>query len=166
MHGNTPATLAGAHVLDTKALVALIAQQHPLLIDVAEAPKQPASTAPDMPWMPTHRTIPGAVWLVEGGSGTPDPAFAEAFKARFDALTAHRTEAPIVAFCHPHCWGSWNTAKRLVQIGYKHVYWYRDGVEGWEQSGHETKVAKPDAEWMKTAPLDKPASKRQREGMK
>ena len=33
-------------------------------------------------------------------------------------------DKPIVTFCHPERWGSWNTAKRLTQLGYTHVYWY------------------------------------------
>jgi rhodanese-related sulfurtransferase len=27
---------------------------------------------------------------------------------------------------------SWNAAKRAASWGYRRVYWYRDGTDGWE----------------------------------
>jgi PQQ-dependent catabolism-associated CXXCW motif protein len=147
MHGDTPYTLKGATVLTSAAFVKLNKSKHPLLLDVAESPKKPPAMAEGMPWLPTHRTIPGAIWLVGAGDGTSDPAFAAALKSRVADLTHKDLTHPIVVFCHPHCWGSWNTAKRLIRLGYKHVYWYPQGVEGWQNGGHDTIVAKPDAKW-------------------
>lgn len=149
MHADTPTSLKGATVVDAKALADLIARAHPLLIDVAEQEKKPPSMAPDMPWLPTHRSIPGALWFVGGGFGTPDPVYAAAYKTRVAALTDRDLDKPIVVFCHPHCWGSWNGAKRLVLLGYRHVYWFPGGVEGWQSAGHDTEVVKPDPEWQK-----------------
>ncbi len=166
MHADTPDKLKGATVIDTKALAEMRESAHPLLLDVAEAEKKPPSMAKDMPWMPTHRSIPGAVWLVGAGSGTSDSAFAAAFKERIAALAGHNMDRPVIVFCHPHCWGSWNAAKRLVGLGYRHVYWYPEGVEGW-QSAHDTKVVKPDAGWEKALSQDKlEQSRRMRQGMK
>ncbi|QXX74333.1 rhodanese-like domain-containing protein [Methylovirgula sp. HY1] len=164
MHGATPDRLKGATVLSTAALGALNDRLHPLLIDVAETEKKPASMAKDMPWMPTHRSIPGAVWLANGGGGRTDPAFTDAFKARIATLAGNDMNRPIVVFCHPHCWGSWNAAKRLVTLGYHHVYWYPDGVEGW-QSAHDTKVVRPDAAWEKALSNARQGSKRIRQGL-
>jgi PQQ-dependent catabolism-associated CXXCW motif protein len=163
MHGATPDTLHGASVLTTEAFAKLMNRAHPLLLDVAEADKKPAGMDNGMPWMPTHRTIPGAVWLVGAGNGTSDPAFATVLKTRVGDLTHQNLKRPVVVFCHPHCWGSWNAAKRLVMLGYKHVYWYPESVEGWQAAHHDTQVAKPDAAWDKA--LSKPApSKRLRQG--
>ena len=148
MHGNTPATLKGATVLTTDAFAKLKKQEHPLLLDVGEIPKKPKTTDASLPWMPTHRTIPGAVWLAGASNGTSNPAFATALKNRVADLTQKKVTHPIVVFCHPHCWGSWNVAKRLVGYGYQHVYWYPKGVQGW-QNGHDTVVAKPDSAWQK-----------------
>ena len=164
MHGDTPNTLKGATVIDTKALADMIRREKPLLLDVVDQDKKSASTSTDIPWMPTHRSIPGAVWLAGAGSGTSDPAFTAAFKTRIAALTGGDIKKPIVAFCHPHCWGSWNAAKRLVILGYKHVYWYPDGVEGW-QSQDDTKIVRPDPAWEKALSPGKPTrSKPIREG--
>ncbi len=165
MHADTPDKLKGATVIDTKTLAEMQESAHPLLLDVAEAEKKPPSMAKDMPWMPTHRSIPGATWLVGGGSGTSDHLFAAAFKTRIAALTGNNLDRQIVVFCHPHCWGSWNAAKRVVALGYRHVYWYPEGVEGW-QSAHDTQVVKPDPAWDAAISHGKPKpSKRIREGL-
>ena len=146
LHGYTPNGVTGGTVLDTEALAKLIETVHPLLLDVAERDRKPPSMGKDTPWLPTHRSIPGAVFLDGAGKGTADPEYAEAFKARMASLTKGDLGAPIVTFCHPDCWGSYNAAKRLVGLGYTHVYWYREGTEGW-QGDHETRVAKPDPTW-------------------
>jgi PQQ-dependent catabolism-associated CXXCW motif protein len=166
MHADTPAALKGATVTDAKGVSALIAKANPVLLDVAEAERKPPSMAADMPWMPTHRSIPGAIWLIGGGSGTGDPNYQAAFAARVLADTGKDLDRPIVVFCHPHCWGSWNAAKRAVLLGYHHVYWYRGGVEGWQQAGYDTTVVKPDADWENALKRQKSEpSKRLREGM-
>jgi rhodanese-related sulfurtransferase len=41
---------------------------------------------------------------------------------------------------------SWNAAKRAIGYGYQHVYWYRDGVEGWQAAGFHTAVVEPQPE--------------------
>jgi len=149
MRGYTPNTVQGATVIDTAALPKLIENQKPVLIDVALADRKPPSMAPDAPWLPLHRSIPGAVWM-PGAGDSGDPRFADAFKARIAELTGGDPGRPVVAFCHPECWGSWNAAKRLVGLGYAHVYWYPDGVEGW-QVDHATAPVKADAAWAATS---------------
>lgn len=150
-HGYTPSTLKGGTVIDTDALAKLIKSDHPVMIDVADKDRKPPSMAPGMIWLPEHRSIPGSVWLPGAGSGTGDKAFADAFRTRAAALTNGKPATPIVVFCHPDCWASYNAAKRLVDLGYTHVDWYRDGVEGW-QNGHDTAVIKPDGAWEASLP--------------
>ncbi len=149
IHGETPKTLAGAKVIDADA-TARLKEQGALLIDVAETPRKPDKVASgatsDIPWTPIHYTIPGAVWLANAGSGDPDPAWQERFSARISALTGGDKQKPVVSFCHPRCWGSWNAAKRLVMLGYAHVYWFPGGVEGWQEKFPAATV-KEDAAW-------------------
>ena len=147
MHGYTPNGVKGGTVVDTAALAKLIDTDHPLLLDVAEKDRKPESMGKDTPWLPTHRSLPGAVFLQGGGNGTSDPSYGDGFKARLAALTGGDLAKPIVTFCHPDCWGSYNAARRLAGLGYTHVYWYRDGVEGW-QGEHDTRNVKPDATWV------------------
>ncbi len=145
MHGETPATLAQAQVVNAEA-VARLKKAGAVLIDVAETPKKPEKMASDAPWLPIHFTIPGAVWLANAGFGDPSPEFQHQFGERVAALTGGDKAKPIVAFCHPGCWGSWNAAKRLVMLGYRHVFWFPGGVERWQEKFAAAPV-KEDAAW-------------------
>jgi PQQ-dependent catabolism-associated CXXCW motif protein len=145
MHGTTPKTLKGAIVLDIAGLDALMAQRA-LFLDVGPADKKPADFPKDLPWLPIHRTIPGSVWLPGAGAAPLEQAREDVFYARVEELTRGDKSRPVVTFCHPDCWGSWNTAKRLVLKGYTRVHWYPDGIEGW-QITHETAAVKPDSVW-------------------
>lgn len=155
MHGYTPNSVSGATVIDTETLATLLSAMHPVMVDVADADRKPANMAATTLWMPAHRSIPGAVWLPGAGSGSGEPSFVDAFKTRVAALTDGDRSKPIVAFCHPECWASWNAAKRLVSLGYTKVYWYPDGMEGW-QVQHDTTIVKADPHW--TTPATKPVT--------
>ena len=153
-HGYVPATLKGAKVIDSAAaLDTLIKADHPALIDTAESERKPPSMSKTMIWLPQHRSIPGADWMPGAGNGTGDAAFAAAFRTRAATLTNGKPSTPIVTFCHPDCWASWNAAKRLVELGYTNVYWFPGGMESW-QDGHDTAVVRPDAAWLSSLPKD------------
>jgi PQQ-dependent catabolism-associated CXXCW motif protein len=154
--GYTPPTLKGAVVLDIDGLDRVVAEARPVLIDVALADRRPAGMAPDKPWLPAHRSIPGAVWMPNAGAAPLDPAHEALFLVRVADLTGGDRTKPIVTFCHPDCWGSWNAGKRLVQAGYTAVHWFPAGIEGWQER-HETAVLKEDPAW-----AARPASAAQR----
>jgi PQQ-dependent catabolism-associated CXXCW motif protein len=144
--GYTPATLSGATVIDIDALDALIARDKPVLLDVSLADRRPAGFPDNRPWLPAHRSIPGAVWMASAGAAPLDPAREALFLRRVAALTDGDKGRAIVAFCHAECWGSWNAAKRLVLQGYTRVHWFPEGIEGWQER-HPTTVAPQDAAW-------------------
>jgi PQQ-dependent catabolism-associated CXXCW motif protein len=154
MRGYTPNTVKGGVVLDTAGLARLIEAGAPVLLDVSLADIKPPSMAPGTPWLPVHRSIPGAVWLPGAGSGSDDAQFAERFRSRVAQLTGGDAGRPIVTFCHPECWGSWNAAKRLIGLGYSHVYWYPDGMEGW-QAEHDVAAVNADPAWGAGNPPEK-----------
>lgn len=145
-HGYTPATLKGATVLDLKGLEALLPEK-PVLLDVVLADRKPAGFPASRPWLPTHRSLPDAVWLPGAGEAPLKPAQEEVFLARVAALTGGDKGRPVVTFCRPECWGSWNAGKRLVAAGYTRVHWFPLGVEGW-QDDHDTAAVKPDPQWV------------------
>lgn len=151
--GYTPSTIQGGTVLDTSAVAKLVQAQHPVLIDVAQLDRKPPNMSPDMPWLPQHRSIPGAVWLPGAGSPDKDPSFDTALARRVAELANNDKAKPIVVFCHPDCWASYNAARRVISYGYRNVYWYPGGMEGW-QSEHETAVIKPDAAWLASKPVE------------
>jgi len=151
--GYTPSTIQGGTVLDTLAVAKLVQAQHPVLIDVAQLDRKPPNMSPDMPWLPQHRSIPGAVWLPGAGSPDKDASFDTALARRVAELADNDKAKPIVVFCHPDCWASYNAARRVISYGYRNVYWYPGGMEGW-QSEHETAVIKPDAAWLASKPVE------------
>ena len=146
MHSSTPNSLKGASVIDTDNLADLRRNPQTIVLDVASAEKKPESMPRDMPWMPIHRSIPGAVWLPGAGYGSKDLGLEKALKVEIEALTDHDLDRPVVTFCHPQCWASWNAAKRLVSMGYRHVYWYPEGFEGW-QSKYDTRIIEEEPAW-------------------
>jgi len=145
IHGPVPATIAGGTVLGTAALARLLAGGGVVLIDVAEATHRPAGLPAGTLWLPPpHRDIPGSAWIPDVGRGEISPLFAAWFRARLAALTEGHRAKRIVVYCHPRCWMSWNAAKRAINDGYRAVFWYPDGVEGWEHAGHATAAVKPE----------------------
>ena len=47
-------------------------------------------------------------------------------------LTGGDRNRPIVVFCKPDCWASWNVGKRLIRAGYTGVAWFPGGVDAWQ----------------------------------
>lgn len=146
--GYQPPTLKGATVIDLAGLDALLATGTPVLLDVGLADRKPDNLPPGTLWLPTHRSIPNAVWLPNAGEAPIAAAKEAAFLARVATLTGGDKARPVVVFCHPECWGSWNAGKRLVGAGYTGVHWFPLGVEGWQDT-HETIALKPDPDWTK-----------------
>jgi PQQ-dependent catabolism-associated CXXCW motif protein len=145
MAGQTPQTLTGASVVDLAAVEALMVEK-PLLLDVGPAPRKPENFSGDRLWLPTHRTIPNAIWLPGAGAAPLEAGREELFYHRIAELTQGDKAKPIVVFCRPECWGGWNAGKRLVTKGYTSIRWYPAGVDGW-QDKYETAEVKPDADW-------------------
>ncbi len=117
-------------MLDTEAAHELWVSGKALWIDVLPAPRRPANLPESALWMPLpHRVIPGTHWLPDIGRGALNPAIEAYFRNHLDTTVKGR---PMVFYCLADCWMSWNAAKRAVSWGYRQVYWYRDGIDGWE----------------------------------
>ena len=145
VHGNVPATIAGGTVIRTAALAQLLRRGDVALVDVAEATRRPSGLPAGTLWLPPpHRDIPGSIWIPDAGRGVVGPALAAYFRARLAALTGGDRNRTVVIYCHPHCWMSWNAAKRAIRDGYRHVDWYPGGMEAWRKAGHPTAIARPE----------------------
>lgn len=141
MLGPVPETIAGGTVVGTTALADLIRTNHPVLIDVAPAQRRPETGSTSSPWMPLpHRSIKDSVWIPGVGNGIMPETMAAYFRRRLQELTGNNPGRPIVLYCRPNCWMSWNAAKRAVAEGYRSVYWYPDGIEAWQTAGLPTEV--------------------------
>ncbi|OFZ96318.1 MAG: hypothetical protein A2Z44_09030 [Betaproteobacteria bacterium RBG_19FT_COMBO_58_11] len=52
---------------------------------------------------------------------------------KFDMSKLPNKDAKIVVFCNAgSCWKSYKSAVVLAANGYKHVFWYREGVPDWK----------------------------------
>jgi PQQ-dependent catabolism-associated CXXCW motif protein len=130
MQSETPATLSGAAVVDAEG-VARLKEEGAILLDVGPPTPKPSTMPDNAPWMPVHMSIPGAIWLAGAGAGNISQGFEERFASAVVAVTGGDRNKPIVVFCHPRCWASWNAGKRLVTLGYRNVYWFPGGAEAW-----------------------------------
>jgi PQQ-dependent catabolism-associated CXXCW motif protein len=130
--GPVPAGLRGAKVIHAAALHALLQHGAVLPVDVANAPLKPDGMAPDEPWLPIeHQALPHALWIPGAGAGALTAEFDAFFRAQLAAATHGDHDRPLAVYCHERCWLSWNAAKRLLSYGYKRVYWFPEGIEGW-----------------------------------
>lgn len=134
-----PATLAGATVLGTAELERLIAERQPVLIDVFPKQRKPENRDQSQVWIePKREHIAGSVWLPNVGFGELSPDFAGYFRDQLASLTGGDKGKPVVFYCDTNCWMSWNAAKRaMVELGYTAVYWYPEGIQGWQKAGQQ-----------------------------
>lgn len=134
-----PATLSGGTVIRAKDLAGLLKQRGAVVVDVSNSQQRPEKLAPQAVWMPPpHPAIPGSLWIAGAGAGTIDVNVEKLYRQRLAEATSHNLEHPIVVYCHERCWLSWNAAKRAIRYGYRNVYWFPDGIEGWRAAGFPT----------------------------
>jgi PQQ-dependent catabolism-associated CXXCW motif protein len=140
----TPLTVAGGMTLDTAAAKQLWKSGEAVWIDVLPAPRRPANLPVSALWLPLpHRDIPGSLWLPDIGRGALGPELEGYFRDHLAAATGGRRDVPVVFYCLADCWMSWNAAKRAASWGYRRVYWYRNGTDGWETANLPLAPAEP-----------------------
>jgi PQQ-dependent catabolism-associated CXXCW motif protein len=129
----TPETVTGGAVLDTEAAHKLWTTGSAVWIDVLPAPRRPANLPASALWMPLpHRNIPGSLWLPDIGRGALSRDLETYFRDHLEAAAKGRLDAAVVFYCLADCWMSWNATKRAASWGYMRLYWYREGIDGWE----------------------------------
>ena len=123
LHGPTPTTIPGGQLITTDRLLALYqqAQHNGLLV--------------------FHVLGPGfALPMAQNAVGAAQPGdFSDAVQRQFgqylQQVTQGNKSRPMVFYClNTQCWMSWNAALRAIRMGYSQVYWYRGGVEAWQQA--------------------------------
>ena len=138
-----PAGLTGARTVDLAGLRDLLAKQDPLLVDVMPTQPKPANRPAGAIWRdPERDTIKGAVWLANMGYGKLSEAEETAFKDEL-LRRAGSLDRPIVMFCEPQCWMSWNAAKRALAYGFRNIVWFPGGAVAWREAGLEAETVTP-----------------------
>lgn len=131
-----PATLAGATVVDTQAAEKLWRDKGAIFFDVMPQAPKPANLPAGTIWRDKPREdIPGSVWLANVGYGAINQETAAYFQDGLKQNGAAEKTTPILFYCMTNCWMSWNAAKRAIEWGYRAVYWYPSGSDGWAKSG-------------------------------
>ena len=140
-----PATVARGKVIsDAHRLRTLLQRPGTVVIDVSNAPRRPDNLATGAPWLPLpHQAIPGSLWIPGAGLGEIPAPVDDFFRKQLAAATGDDLTRRVVIYCHQTCWLSWNAAKRAIGYGYRNVYWYRDGIEGWQAAHFPTAVIEP-----------------------
>lgn len=136
----TPASAEHATTLDTAALRALLAREpRTRLVDVYRR------TWLNGRFVATeeHRNLPGSLWLANTGDGRLSPPWQAYFRDNLQRLTDGDAGRPLVFYCRSDCWASWNAVRRAHALGYSNLYWYRDGIDAWEQAGLPLQDARP-----------------------
>jgi PQQ-dependent catabolism-associated CXXCW motif protein len=142
----TPVTVPGAVVIDTQKAYTLWRAGTAKWIDVLPTPRRPQNLPLRTLWMPLpRRDIPGSLWLPDVGLGRLSSDLETHFRDQLEMSTKGQRDWPIVFYCLADCWMSWNAAKRAASWGFRRVYWYRDGIDGWEAASLPTENADPAA---------------------
>ena len=136
----TPDSAAGGERIDTVSLQALLRQQPGLaLIDV-----QPVRWQDGIFLLSTPRfNLPGSLWLPNVGLGELAPDWSEYFRQGLRQASSGDLHYPLVFYCTADCWMSWNAAKRASEWGYRQVYWYAEGTDGWREAEQRLEQASP-----------------------
>lgn len=136
-----PATIMGGQIIHAKELADLLKRSAPVVVDVSNSPKKPDGVSPDAPWLPLpHEAIPGSTWVPGAGMGEIPADIDSYFREYLSRRTDGNLDHPVVIYCHEHCWLSWNAAKRAINYGYRRVYWFPEGIEGWRAAGLKAEV--------------------------
>jgi len=136
----TPPTVEGAQTLDTVALQALLKREpQAVLVDVYRCQWLAGRFIDNE----AHANLPGSLWLANTGDGNLQPEWASYFARNLARISQGDPGRPLVFYCRSDCWLGWNAARRAHALGYTHLYWYRDGIDGWEQAGLPLHPATP-----------------------
>lgn len=82
-----------------------------------------------------HQSIPGAVWLPDVGRGSISKIYEEYLSENVKRLTAGDVSKQIIVFCQSDCWMAWNAVQRIAALGYRRIFWFPEGTDGWVEWG-------------------------------
>lgn len=131
-----PDHLPGGNVMNTDEVLAATARQDTVLIDVY--PPRGAGADPlNGNWLlaESHDFIDGSTWLPEVGRGYLEAGHTRYFRDNLEALTGGDRDQAVVFYCTADCWQSWNAARRAIVWGWRAVFWYPEGTDGWLDAG-------------------------------
>lgn len=122
MHGPTPTSIPGGQVVTTDRLLSLYqqGQQNGLLVFHVLGPG---------PTLPMAQNAGPA-----SQPGSFNDQTQREFGQYLEQVSQGNKARPLVFYCQStQCWMSYNAALRAINMGFTQVYWYRGGIEAWQQ---------------------------------
>lgn len=143
--GITPDCVPGAATIDVVGLLNLLERRtDTVLIDVwAALLRYEEDFGGEWLINQPHDSLPNAVWLPNIGYGNLKPYMHYYLQQNLQRLTQGDKKRPLVFFCVADCWMSWNAVQRVRKLGYEQVYWFKFGIDGWEEAGFSLTEAQP-----------------------
>ncbi|MEZ5823716.1 MAG: PQQ-dependent catabolism-associated CXXCW motif protein [Geminicoccaceae bacterium] len=131
----TPDGVPGAVRIDARTVKAMI-DAGAVAIDVSVDMKGQLDRD-DGTWFlaEPRMTLPGAIWLPEVGRGVIDALIAGYLERQLARLAFENRDRPLIFFCIADCWMSWNAAQRAAALGFREVFWFAEGTDGWLDEG-------------------------------
>lgn len=122
-HGPTPTSIPGGRVITTNQLQSMVmnGQNNTLIFDVLDG----------------QQYLPGAIPASQGAApGNFSDQTQQRMGQFLSQVTRSNKQMAMVFYCqNSYCWMSYNAALRAINMGYQNVYWYRGGIEAWQQQG-------------------------------
>ncbi len=141
---SVPETVKGGKVITTEQAVTLWKDKTAIFLDVLPHDPKPENLPAGTIWKEKIREdIPGSIWLANVGYGVLNKETETYFRDALKKLTDDDKERKVVFYCMENCWMSWNAAKRAVEWGYRSVFWYPLGTDGWSAAGQPMEKKTP-----------------------
>ncbi|MEM9315691.1 MAG: thioredoxin fold domain-containing protein [Pseudomonadota bacterium] len=133
----TPEVAPAGQILTTGQLAAFIADGTPVLVDVQAITVRPEIEEFGLSWLPNSQRmhIEGSTWLPNVGYAELDERMTYFFRSNLERLSGGDPERALVFYCVVDCWMSWNAIRRAASWGYRNLYWYPAGTDGWADAG-------------------------------
>lgn len=122
LHGPTPTSIPGGKLITTDGVLSLYQQsnQNGLIVFHVLGPG---------PTLPNAQNAAPA-----SQPGSFDDQTQQQFGQYLQQVTQGNRGRPLVFYCQStQCWMSYNAALRAIRMGFTQVYWYRGGIEAWQQ---------------------------------
>lgn len=145
----TPLSAPGATTLFfAEDVQALIQGNDVLLVNVSPITLGPADAEGNRDWIPPRRKslqqLPGSIWLPNVGYESLDAGMDAYFRENLRYYTDGDKSHLLLFYCTADCWMSWNSVKRArEEYGYRNIYWYPYGIDGWKEQELELEPATP-----------------------
>ncbi len=123
LHAATPTAIPGGRTITTADLVRLM--------------RDPKSGALVFDVLGATQSLPNAFYATPAAQpGDFNDQVQRDFGNFLQQTTQGKLDRPMVFYCrNDHCWMSYNAALRAIKLGYRQIYWYRGGIEAWQQAG-------------------------------